>query len=163
MILGTAAYMSPEQARGRGVDRRTDIWSFGCVVFECLSGRPLFAGETVSDLIAKILQNEPDWSALPAGLPPRLVDLLRRCLRKNARERLRDIGDGRLELEEIARGGASPAPGDAAPAGSRRRASWPVLAAAVILTALATAGAMRLLSPGPSSRPRCRRQRARRR
>jgi Tol biopolymer transport system component len=100
VILGTAAYMSPEQARGRVVDRRTDIWSFGCVLYECLTGKPLFQGETVSDLIARILEREPDWSALPANTPPRVRDLLKRCLRKDARERLRDIGDARLELQD---------------------------------------------------------------
>jgi hypothetical protein len=104
LILGTAAYMSPEQARGKPVDRRTDIWSFGCVLYECLSGRQLYAGETVSDVIAKILEREPDWSALPADTPPRVGQLLRRCLRKDARERLRDIGDARLELVEALAG-----------------------------------------------------------
>ena len=101
MILGTAAYMSPEQARGKAVDRRTDIWSFGCVLYECLTGRQAFAGETVSDMIARILQREPDWSALPAATPPRLRELLARCLEKDAKRRLRDIGDARIELEEM--------------------------------------------------------------
>jgi serine/threonine protein kinase/Tol biopolymer transport system component len=100
VILGTAVYMSPEQARGKRVDRRTDIWSFGCVLYECLTGKQAFEGETVSDLIAKILEREPDWSALPPQTPPRVKRLLERCLRKNSRERLRDIGDARLELLE---------------------------------------------------------------
>jgi serine/threonine protein kinase/Tol biopolymer transport system component len=100
VILGTAAYMSPEQARGRVVDRRTDIWSFGCVLYECLTGKQMYDGETVSDLIARILEREPDWSALPANVPPRVRELLRRCLRKDPKERLRDIGDARLELTE---------------------------------------------------------------
>jgi len=104
VILGTAAYMSPEQARGRHVDRRTDIWSFGCVLYECLTGRQAFAGETVSDLIARILEREPDWSALPAATTLRLRELLQRCLRKDARERLRDIGDARIALEEMSKG-----------------------------------------------------------
>ena len=82
VILGTAAYMSPEQARGRTVDRRTDIWSFGCVLYECLTGRTLFAGETVSDMIAKILEREPDWSALPARTPNRVRDLLVAALKR---------------------------------------------------------------------------------
>ncbi len=106
VILGTAAYMSPEQARGRAVDRRSDVWSFGCLLYECLAGRPAFAGETVSDLVARILEREPDWSALPAGTPPRVLGILRRCLRKNADERPRDIRDVRLELAEVASGGA---------------------------------------------------------
>src|SRR5512146_16367 len=79
VILGTAAYMSPEQARGKAVDRRTDIWSFGCVLYECLSGRRVYDGETVSDMVARILEREPDWSALPASVPPRLVARLKRC------------------------------------------------------------------------------------
>jgi len=100
VILGTAGYMSPEQARGKAVDRRTDIWSFGCVLYECLTGRQLFAGETVSDTIAKILEREPDWSVLPAQTPARARELLRRCLEKDAKKRLRDMGDARIELEE---------------------------------------------------------------
>lgn len=102
MIVGTLAYMSPEQARGRPVDRRSDVWSFGCVLFECLAGRPAFAGETASDLIAEILTRDPDWTTLPAHAPPRLLEVLRRCLRKDAGERPRDIRDVRLQLEEIA-------------------------------------------------------------
>jgi eukaryotic-like serine/threonine-protein kinase len=117
VILGTAAYMSPEQARGRAVDKRTDIWSFGCVLFECLTGRALFQGETVSDLIARILEREPDWSALPANTPPRVRELLQRCLRKDPRERLRDIGDARLELAEAH--GFAAAPAQAAAASGR--------------------------------------------
>jgi serine/threonine-protein kinase len=110
IILGTAAYMSPEQARGRAVDRRSDVWSFGCVLYECLAGRAAFAGGTVSDLIARILEREPDWTALPAGTPTRLRELLRRCLRKDSGERPRDMRDVRLELAEIASG---PARGEA--------------------------------------------------
>ncbi len=105
-ILGTAAYMSPEQARGKPVDRRSDVWSFGCLLFECLAGRPAFGGETVSDLIARILERDPDWSALPAGTPPRVREILRRCLRKEAEARPRDIRDVRLELEEMTAGGS---------------------------------------------------------
>jgi len=100
VILGTAAYMSPEQARGRAVDRRTDIWSFGCVLYECLTGRQAFEGETVSDLIAHILKSDPDWAALPVDTPNRVRRLLRRCLEKDQRRRLRDIGDARIELED---------------------------------------------------------------
>ena len=92
--------MSPEQARGRPVDRRADIWSFGCVLFECLTGRRAFDGETASDIIAKILEREPDWSALPGNTPSRIRELLRRCLEKDVRKRQRDIGDVRMEIEE---------------------------------------------------------------
>ena len=109
VVLGTAAYMSPEQARGKPVDRRSDVWSFGCVLFECFSGRPAFAGETTSDLIARILERDPDWAALPSTAPPRVREILRRCLRKDADERPRDIRDVRLELVDVASGGGSPA------------------------------------------------------
>ncbi len=105
VILGTAAYMSPEQARGLPVDRRSDVWPFGCLVFEAYAGRPAFTGATVSDLIARILEREPDWSVLPAGAPPRVREILRRCLKKEAEARPRDIRDVRLELEDIASGG----------------------------------------------------------
>src|SRR5207237_1464925 len=107
VILGTAAYMSPEQARGRAVDKRTDIWAFGCVLFECLTGRQAFSGETVSDTIARILQGEPDWAALPVSAPERLRGLLRRCLEKDARRRVRDIGDAKIELEDMRAVGTS--------------------------------------------------------
>ena len=101
MILGTAAYMSPEQARGKAVDKRADIWAFGCVLYEMLTGRVAFAGETVSDTIAKILEREPDWSALPAPTPAPIRRLLLRCLAKDPKQRLRDIGDVRIEIDAI--------------------------------------------------------------
>jgi serine/threonine protein kinase/tetratricopeptide (TPR) repeat protein len=100
VLVGTLAYMSPEQARGMAVDRRSDIWSFGCLLFESLAGRPAFAGRTPSDLIAEILKGDPDWKALPSDTPPRLVETLRRCLQKDIGERPRDIRDVRLQLEE---------------------------------------------------------------
>jgi TolB-like protein/Tfp pilus assembly protein PilF len=102
VILGTAPYMSPEQARGLRVDRRADVWAFGCILYECLSGRQCFAGETVSDVIARILEREPDWNALPPATPKRLTDLVRRCLTKDLDERPRDIGDLKRELSAIA-------------------------------------------------------------
>ena len=100
VILGTAAYMSPEQARGKPLDKRTDIWSFGCVLYEILTGRRAFGGDTLSDTIANVLDRQPPWEALPAGTPPAVRKLLRRCLDKDPRERLRDIGDARVELRE---------------------------------------------------------------
>ena len=109
-IIGTIAYMSPEQARGALVDRRSDLWSFACVLFECLTGRAAFEGATASDRMARILEREPDWSLLPAGTPARLRDLLKRCLRKNADERPRDIRDVRIELVELASGDRADAP-----------------------------------------------------
>jgi Tol biopolymer transport system component len=101
VILGTAAYMSPEQARGKAVDRRTDVWSFGCVLFEMLTGRRCFGhGDSISDAIAAILAHDPDWRALPPGTPEPIRRLLRRCLSKNAAERLHHLADARIEIDE---------------------------------------------------------------
>jgi serine/threonine-protein kinase len=100
IILGTAAYMSPEQARGRTVDRRADIWAFGCVLFEMLTGTQAFAGESTTDILAAVVQQEPDWSRVPAHVPARVTELLRRCLQKQPKDRLRDIGDARFELDQ---------------------------------------------------------------
>ena len=96
-VLGTAAYMSPEQARGSRVDKRADIWAFGCVLYEMLTGRNAFAAETVTDTLARVVEREPDWSALPRDVPQSLRELLRRCLEKDPRKRLRDIGDASLQ------------------------------------------------------------------
>jgi len=100
MVLGTAPYMSPEQARGQAVDKRTDIWAFGCVLYELLTGRQAFAGETVSDTIAAILDREPDWPQLPASTPSVIRRLLQRCLEKDPKRRLRDIGDARFDIDD---------------------------------------------------------------
>ena len=100
VILGTAAYMSPEQARGKALDRRTDIWSFGCVLFEMLTGRSAFAGETLSDTIANVLERKQHGEALPSGTPDAIRRLLRRCLDKDVRNRLQHIGDARVEIAE---------------------------------------------------------------
>jgi eukaryotic-like serine/threonine-protein kinase len=99
VILGTAAYMSPEQAKGKVVDKRTDIWAFGCLLFEMLSGEYCFKGETLTDILASVVRGEPDWEALPSNTPPAMLSVIRRCLTKDARQRLRDIGDARFELE----------------------------------------------------------------
>jgi serine/threonine protein kinase len=103
VILGTAAYMSPEQARGRSVDKRADIWAFGCILYECLTGRRPFEGDTVSETLASILKGEPEWKALPVSLPWKITDLLRCCLQKNPHDRLHDMGDARIEIEEAAK------------------------------------------------------------
>ena len=99
VVLGTAAYMSPEQARGKPLDKRTDIWSFGCVLFEMLSGRGAFGAETLSDTIAGVIEREPDWQVLPTDTPPSLHALLRRCLAKEPKRRVHDIADARLAME----------------------------------------------------------------
>ncbi len=101
LIVGTAGYMSPEQARGKPVDKRTDVWAFGCVLYEMLSERMAFAGDTLSDTIAAILERDPDWSTLPADTPRAVRRLLQRCLEKERKQRLRDMGDARVEIEEI--------------------------------------------------------------
>ena len=135
-ILGTAAYMSPEQARGKAVDKRADIWAFGCVVYEMLTGRTAFAGETVSDVIASILQNEPGWSRLPASTPAPVQRLLRRCLQKEARHRLRDIADARMELDDVISGAGQVHANDVP-----RRTRWPfVLPAAAIVASVVAIG-----------------------
>ena len=100
MIMGTAAYMSPEQARGKPVDRRADIWAFGAVLYEMLAGQKPFVGDDVSDTLALVLRGEPEWNALPADACPRLRHLLRTCLQKDPKQRMRDIGDVRLALED---------------------------------------------------------------
>ncbi len=99
-ILGTPAYMSPEQARGKPVDKRTDIWAFGCVLYELVTGQPAFRGETVSDTLARVLERDPDWQSLPPATPEQVRDLLLRCLQKDRTLRLRDVGDARIEIEE---------------------------------------------------------------
>jgi serine/threonine protein kinase/Tol biopolymer transport system component len=143
LILGTAAYMSPEQARGRAVDKRTDVWAFGCVLYELLTGRQAFPGETVSDTIGAILHREPDWNALPRDLPPGVMTLLRRCLEKDAKKRKRDIGDARAELDDaLARPSADGAAGVASKASTAvvSRPSvvpWLVAAAGLIAAAVA--------------------------
>ena len=108
VVLGTAAYMPPEQARGLAVDKRADIWAFGVVLYEMLTGTRPFAGLAVVDLLAAVVSAEPDWTRLPAGTPPSLERLLRRCLQKDVRQRLRDIGDARIELEQLLAASSDP-------------------------------------------------------
>jgi len=133
-LLGTPTYMAPEQARGRPIDRRVDVWAFGCVLFECLCGRRAFAGESLSDVLAAVLEKQPDWSALPA-LPPRVEELLRRCLEKDARLRLRDLGEARILLDTPALWDAPTASAEAAP--PRARSFATLLLGALIALPLA--------------------------
>src|SRR5262249_34007754 len=130
VILGTAAYMSPEQAKGKNVDKRADVWAFGVVLYEMLTGRMLFSGETASETIAAVMMKEPDWSALPAKTPARMRDLLRRCLIKEPRNRVRDIGDARITIEEVQSG--LKGDGDLAHAPTQRRSNVFVGIAAVL-------------------------------
>ena len=127
VILGTAAYMSPEQARGKPVDKRTDIFSFGIVLYEMLTGRQLFKGEDAADTMASVIRSDPDFRALPAELPPRVREVLGRCLEKDAKKRRRDIGDIRAELE-------APHEPVSAETQERRSGPWLLVAGAVILS-----------------------------
>jgi Tol biopolymer transport system component len=130
IIVGTTSYMSPEQSRGHAVDKRTDIWAFGCVLYEMLTGRAAFAGETISDTIAAILERQPDLSKLPATTPPGVRRLLQRCLAKDPKRRLRDIGDAHVDLDE-----EGLAPTTERRGGTTRRALWwvSVLGAGVVI------------------------------
>ena len=137
VIMGTAAYMSPEQARGKAVDKRADIWAFGCVLFEMLTGKRAFEGDEVSDVLAAVLRQDVDLTALPVATPPRLRRLLARCLDRDPRMRLRDIGESRVEIDKIIMGAAdeavaSPTTASVAAPRWRRVLPWAVAAVAFI-------------------------------
>ena len=130
VILGTAAYMSPEQAKGKIVDKRADIWAFGVVLFEMLTGKRLYTGENASETLASVIKDDPDWNLIPTDTPLKIRELLRRCLQKDSRKRLRDVGDARIEIEEAL---ADPSGTLALPAGSvaaqptwRRALPWAI-------------------------------------
>ncbi len=155
IIVGTAPYMSPDQARGKLVDRRTDVWSFGCILFECLSGERPFEGDTLLDTLSAIVRSEPNWDVLPATVPRRLRHLIQRCLRKRVSDRIQHVGDARIVLEELIAdptagqdifgepGGESAAPAAIPPSGSARN-----FAAAALIGGLALgAAAMWALQP----------------
>ncbi len=135
ILLGTAAYMSPEQARGKKVDRRADIWAFGAVLYEMLTGQRAFIGETISDTLAAVIRGEPDWGALPGNVPPAINRLLRRCLTKDPNQRLRDIGEARITIERVLSGTAEESAGPLAATAElplwRRAFPWAVAAIAV--------------------------------
>ena len=146
VILGTAAYMSPEQARGRSADAQSDIWAFGCVCHEMFSGRRAFPGETVSDAIAAILERAPDWKQLPPNTPARIRRMLRRCLEKDPRRRLHNIADARIEIDDANEPEAYPSAN--VPSSSRRRGRMLGLAAAVLaLGVVASLGVWYARSP----------------
>ncbi len=151
VVLGTAGYMSPEQARGRRVDRRADIWAFGVVLFEMLAGKRLFEGETVSDTLAAVLRADPDWNLLPSATPASIRGLLRRCLQRDPRRRLRDIGDARLVLEDVLSGADDEAP-DAQPRTTTRR-GWPALLAAGLAGAILAGVTLWSMRPQPTVLP----------
>jgi serine/threonine protein kinase/Tol biopolymer transport system component len=134
-ILGTPTYMSPEQARGQALDRRTDIWAFGCVLYEMLTGRPPFAGETVSDTLAAILEREPDLTRLPAASPPPIRRLLRRCFEKDRTRRLADMADARLDIDDALNGSEIDAPVTPSLSRRRERLTWAFSLLLVGLTA----------------------------
>jgi Tol biopolymer transport system component len=152
VLLGTAAYMSPEQAKGKPADKRSDIWAFGCVLFEMLTGTRAFGGDEVSDVLASVLAREPDLALMPAGAPPSIRRMLRRCLEKDRRRRLADITDARLEIDEA----QTPSSADAAAvsvgvrvAGWRRAVPW----TATGILALALAVVLALWAPWRTVRP----------
>jgi eukaryotic-like serine/threonine-protein kinase len=151
-ILGTAAYMSPEQACGKDMDARTDIWSFGCVLYESLTARRAFGGSTFTEILAAILEREPDWSALPASTPVSLRSLLERCLRKDVSRRLRDIGDARIELEDLL---AAPPALASTPARRAPPVRTVVLSAALgaVAAAVVFAGVLTLRRPSEPAAP----------
>ena len=150
VILGTAAYMSPEQAKGRPADRRSDIWAFGCVLYEMLTGKRAFEGEDVGDTLATILKGAPDWAALPAGTPATISTMLRRCLAKDAGERIHDIADARLDVRDAL---AALGNEDVAVAIPRRRREWIawVLFAAAFATAIVLAALTSVQRPPQDS------------
>jgi serine/threonine protein kinase/Tol biopolymer transport system component len=139
VILGTAAYMSPEQARGLTADKRTDIWAFGCVLFELLTGRAAFEGETTTDIFAAIIEREPRWAALPHTTPDGIRRLLRRCLEKDPTRRLRDIGDARIEIEDVLSGSSPASAATSVVTAPQRfvRLSWSIAAVALLVGIIA--------------------------
>ena len=157
MILGTAAYMSPEQALGKQVDRRADIWAFGCVLYEMLTGTMAFRGEVVTETLAAVIRAEPDWRLLPPATPRRVEALVRRCLKKGERQRLQAIGDARIELDEILSGEAEPQT-TKAPAQGPRWKTWVAGSLAGIAVAVTTWLVTSNLKPEPTPRREVTRQ-----
>ena len=150
VILGTAAYMSPEQAKGKPVDKRADLWAFGCVVFEMLTGHRPFEGATIAEVLAKVIEREPDWQALPPTTPRSIRTLLRRCLEKDRKRRLDSAAVARLEIDEASTTVASADPNGSVAGSSRRWPRWAVVASALVgMIASAIAAWMVRRSPEP--------------
>jgi eukaryotic-like serine/threonine-protein kinase len=150
MILGTAAYMAPEQARGKAVNKRADIWAFGCVLFEMLTGKPAFSGDTVTDVLAAVVKEAPRWTALPPTVPAAIRGLLRRCLEKDPRRRLQAIGDARVEIEDALQGGPADEPQRAGSARKRKIPQAWIVPTAIVVFAGAT---IAMLWPKPVDAP----------
>src|SRR6202158_1032256 len=146
VILGTAAYMSPEQARGKAVDKRTDIWAFGCVLFELLTGKQTFHGVDITDILAAVVRAAPDSQALPAATPVKVRDLLWRCLQKDKAQRFRDAGDARIEIEDAIAAPKDSGATQAAPA-STSKLPWSVAAALAIIAVVTSFGWWRSARP----------------
>jgi serine/threonine protein kinase/Tol biopolymer transport system component len=154
VVLGTAAYMSPEQARGKACDKRADIWAFGCVVYELLSGKQAFHGESTTEILAAVLKEEPNWHALPASTPLKIRELLRRCLQKNLRQRLHDAADARIEIDEALTAPAMEEPASAAKGVRALGRRELILGSGASLLGAAIGGiAVWNLKPSPSSPP----------
>jgi Tol biopolymer transport system component len=152
VILGTAAYMSPEQAHGKACDKRTDIWAFGCVLYELLTGKQAFHGESTTEILAAVLKEEPNWHALPASTPVKIRELLRRCLQKNLRQRLHDAADARIEIDEALTAPAMEEPASAAKGVRALGRRELILGSGASLLGAAIAGiAVWNLKPSPSS------------
>ena len=155
LILGTAAYMSPEQAKGKPVDRRADIWAFGVLLYEMLGGKQAFPGETASDSMAAVITLDPSWTALPGSVPRRIRELLQRCLTKDSKSRLRDIGEARIRIEQELAHSETDAEAPAAPGAAKARAAvWSYLPWAVAVLALVAAATVYFRpAPVPSGQP----------
>ena len=145
VLLGTAAYMAPEQARGKAADLRSDIWAFGCVLYEMLAGKQAFAGETVSDLLASVLRADPDWKALPPTVPATVLSVLRNCLQKDPRERWHSVADLRIQLKELPGG-----PVASARPSSRNRLLWAAVAVLAIAFVAALVAGKRRSAESPA-------------
>ena len=152
VIMGTAAYMSPEQARGKPVDKRADVWAFGCVLFEMLTGRRVFAGEDVTLTLAEVVKSDPGWTTLPEDIPASVRACLRRCLQKDPKQRMRDAGEARIALSDATAGTGTETA--APPVGAPRTAAWrTAVGAAVVAAAVASLGTWSLVSRAPVSPP----------
>jgi len=156
VILGTAPYMSPEQVRGKPLDKRADIWAFGCVLYEALTGKRAFDRETVADTLAAVLDAEPDWDVLPAETTPMVVTLMRRCLQKEVRRRLHDIADARIEIDEALQQSPAGAPASVRSAALRlpntvRLPRWARVAAGLATVGMVVAGWVYYQTAGGSS------------